>query len=68
MKSNQSRVVYRAEEVGFGGSIQQVSRYVNGGGSEIVRQFTGEGYEANRAAAIAFAAEMNAAATYPDNI
>ena len=52
---------YVAEEVGFCGSIQQVSLYENGGGTQIIKQFTSEGsYEANKAAAIALAATLNA--------
>ena len=50
---------YVAEEVGFGGSIHQVSLYVDGGGTKIIRRFTGEGYDANRAAALAYADRMN---------
>lgn len=49
---------YVVEEVGFGGSIQQVSLYENGGGTVIVKQFTDQDYEANRAAAIALCEQL----------
>lgn len=50
---------YVVEEVGFGGSIQQVSKYENGGGTQILARFTEMGYEANRAAALKLCAELS---------
>ena len=52
MFNTQKQVRYVVEEVGFGGSVQQVAKYSEGSGTIIVQQFTGAGYEANRKAAI----------------
>jgi hypothetical protein len=50
---------YAVEEVGFGGSIQQVSLYENGRGTQIIAQCTGDGYDQNRANALALCATLN---------
>lgn len=52
------QIVYKAENVGFGGSIWQVSRYVNGGGTKIMGVFTGNGWEQNKRDAEAFCASL----------
>jgi len=56
---------YVVEEVGFGSSVQQVSFYAPGAGTQIIRQFTGLGYDANRAAAQKLCAELNSAGAAP---
>jgi hypothetical protein len=50
---------YAVEEVGFGGSIQQVSLYESGRGTQIIAQFTGNGYDQNKADALALCRELN---------